>query len=114
MSGKLNNVWGIGILIIAGAIYLSAYVVDKTEFAIEILLGDPVDIIMEPGLNFKLPFVSRVIYMENRLQAYDADPGAVFTQDKKEMKISSSTSFSKFTAMIFKLVRSKSTMERDQ
>ena len=87
MFGKLKNIWGIGILIIASAIYLSAYVVDKTEYAIEILLGDPVDIVMEPGLNFKFPFVSRIIYMENRLQDYDADPGAVFTKDKKEMKV---------------------------
>ena len=87
MSGKLTNVLGIGIFIIAGSIYLSSYIVDKTEYAIEILLGDPVDIVMEPGLNFKLPFVSRIIYMENRLQDYDADPGAVFTKDKKEMKV---------------------------
>ena len=87
MFGKLNSIWGLGILIIAGAIYLSAYIVDKTEYAIEILLGDPVDIVMEPGLNFKVPFVSRIIYMENRLQDYDADPGAVFTKDKKEMKV---------------------------
>ena len=83
----MNNILGIATLIIAGAFYLSAYVVDKTEYAIEILLGDPVDIVMEPGLNFKLPFVSRIIYMENRLQDYDADPGAVFTKDKKEMKV---------------------------
>ena len=87
MSGKLANIWGIVILLIAGAFYLSAYIVDKTEYAIEILLGDPVDIVMEPGLNFKLPFVTRIIYMENRLQDYDADPGAVFTKDKKEMKV---------------------------
>ncbi len=84
MSGKLNNILGIGILIIAGATYLSAYVVDKTEYAIEILLGDPVDIVMEPGLNFKLPFVTRIIYMENRLQDYDADPGAVFTKRQRK------------------------------
>ncbi len=87
MNSKLSNIWGLGILIIAGALYLSAYIVDKTEYAIEILLGDPVDIVMEPGLNFKLPFVTRIIYMENRLQDYDADPGAVFTKDKKEMKV---------------------------
>ena len=87
MSRKLTNILGIGIFIIAGAIYLSSYIVDKTEYAIEILLGDPVDIVMEPGLNFKVPFVSRIIYMENRLQDYDADPGAVFTKDKKEMKV---------------------------
>ena len=87
MNIKFSNIWGIGIVLIAGTIYLSAYIVDKTEYAIEILLGDPVDIVMEPGLNFKLPFVTRIIYMENRLQDYDADPGAVFTKDKKEMKV---------------------------
>ena len=87
MLGKLGNIWGIGVFIIIGSIYLSAYIVDKTEYAIEIMLGDPVDIVMNPGLNFKLPFASRIIYMENRLQDYDADPGAVFTKDKKEMKV---------------------------
>ena len=87
MSGNLPKFGGIIILLAASAIYLSTYIVDKTQYAIEILLGDPVDIVMEPGLNFKLPFVSRIIFMENRLQDYDADPGAVFTKDKKEMKV---------------------------
>ena len=87
MSGKLSKFGGIIILLAVGTIYLSTYIVDKTQYAIEILLGDPVDIIMEPGLNFKVPFVTRIIFMENRLQDYDADPGAVFTKDKKEMKV---------------------------
>ena len=87
MFGKMSNIWGLVILLLAAAVYLSAYIVDKTEYAIEILLGDPVEIVMKPGLNFKFPFVSRIIYMENRLQDYDADPGAVFTKDKKEMKV---------------------------
>ena len=65
MSGKLSNIGGILLLLVAGSIYLSTYVVDKTQYAIEILLGDPVDIVMEPGLNFKIPFVSRIIFMEN-------------------------------------------------
>jgi len=87
MSGKLSKFGGIIILLAVGTIYFSTYIVDKTQYAIEILLGDPVDIVMEPGLNFKLPFVTRIIFMENRLQDYDADPGAVFTKDKKEMKV---------------------------
>ena len=85
--GICQNLGGLLSYIAAGAIYLSTYIVDKTQYAIEILLGDPVDIVMEPGLNFKLPFASRIIFMENRLQDYDADPGAVFTKDKKEMKV---------------------------
>ena len=87
MSEKLTKFGGIIILIAISTIYLSTYIVDKTQYAIEILLGDPVDIVLEPGLNFKLPFVSRIVFMENRLQDYDADPGAVFTKDKKEMKV---------------------------
>ena len=84
---KNSNFIGIVTLFFVGAIYLSTYIVDRTQFAIEILLGDPVQIVMKPGLNFKIPFVSRIIFMENRLQDYDADPGAVFTKDKKEMKV---------------------------
>jgi len=87
MSGNMSKFGGIITLLAVGTIFLSTYIVDKTQYAIEILLGDPVDIIMEPGLNFKLPFVTRIIFMENRLQDYDADPGAVFTKDKKEMKV---------------------------
>ena len=87
MSGNLSKFGGIIILLAVGTIFLSTYIVDKTQYAIEILLGDPVDIVLEPGLNFKLPFVTRIVFMENRLQDYDADPGAVFTKDKKEMKV---------------------------
>ena len=87
MSEKLIKFGGIIVFLAIGTIYLSTYIVDKTQYAIEILLGDPVDIVLEPGLNFKLPFVTRIVFMENRLQDYDADPGAVFTKDKKEMKV---------------------------
>ena len=87
MSEKLTKFGGIILLLAISTIYLSTYIVDKTQYAIEILLGDPVDIVLEPGLNFKLPFISRIVFMENRLQDYDADPGAVFTKDKKEMKV---------------------------
>ncbi|MBT5485961.1 MAG: protease modulator HflC [Deltaproteobacteria bacterium] len=87
MSEKLTKFGGIILLLAISTIYLSTYIVDKTQYAIEILLGDPVDIVLEPGLNFKFPFVSRIVFMENRLQDYDADPGAVFTKDKKEMKV---------------------------
>ena len=101
MSRKLTSYGGIIILLAVGAIYLSTYIVDKTQFAIEILLGDPVDIVMEPGLNFKLPFASRIIYMENRLQDYDADPGAVFTKDKKEMKVDTYSKWRVFNPLKF-------------
>ena len=50
MSGKLTNFGGIIALLAVGVIYLSTYIVDKTQYALEILLGDPVDIVMELSL----------------------------------------------------------------
>jgi len=101
MSGKLSKFGGIIILLAVGTIFLSTYIVDKTQYAIEILLGDPIDIIMEQGLNLKLPFVTRIIFMENRLQDYDADPGAVFTKDKKEMKVDTYSKWRVFDPLKF-------------
>jgi len=78
------------LLFIAGAVaigivYLSTFIVDRTQYAVEIRLGDPVSVHMEPGLKFKMPFLTKVFYVDNRLLSYDADPGSVFTEDKKEM-----------------------------
>ena len=50
-------------------------------------MGDVVDTVKDPGLEFKIPFITRIEYLENRIQDFDADPGPVFTKDKKEMKV---------------------------
>lgn len=85
-NNLINSLVLLGV-IAAGAIYLSTYIVDKTQYAIEIRLGTPVDILKTPGLKWKVPFVTRIFYVDNRLLTYDADPGSVFTKDKKEMVV---------------------------
>ena len=84
---KLNTVnLLVGLVIaVSGVFYLGTYIVDKTQYAIEIRLGDAVDTVTDPGLEFKVPFITRIFYVENRIQDFDADPGSVFTKDKKEM-----------------------------
>lgn len=61
--------------------------VDITEFAIEIRLGEPQRIISEPGLYFKLPFITDIQKVDKRLLTYDAAPGAIITRDKKTMLV---------------------------
>ena len=73
------------VIAVSGVFYLGTYIVDKTQYAIEIRLGDAVDTVTDPGLEFKVPFITRIFYVENRIQDFDADPGSVFTKDKKEM-----------------------------
>ena len=57
---KLNTVnLLVGLLIaVSGVFYLGTYIVDKTQYAIEIRLGDAVDTVTDPGLEFKVPFIT--------------------------------------------------------
>ena len=63
------------------------YVVDLTETAIVVRLGEPVQTITEPGLRFKVPFIEEVTYFDKRLLDYDVPPQDVITLDKKTIRI---------------------------
>jgi len=79
----------IGILVVAVLILvnLAFFTVDQTEQAIVVQLGKPVNVITEPGLHFKLPFIQEVIFFEKRLLVYDAAPAEILTQDKKNLVV---------------------------
>ena len=54
---KLNTVnLLVGLVIaVSGVFYLGTYIVDKTQYAIEIRLGDAVDTVTDPDSNSKYP-----------------------------------------------------------
>lgn len=81
-------------LIIIGVVFLvliiggsPLFIVDVTETAIVVQLGKPVRTVIEPGLQFKVPFVQNVIHFDKRLLDYDATSQDVITQDKKTLLI---------------------------
>ena len=87
---KAVNSLKILIAVVVGVIVVytaTAFVIDQTEYGVKIRLGDPVSIYKEPGLNFRIPFITRIFVVDNRLLTYDADPGSIFTKDKKEMVV---------------------------
>lgn len=63
------------------------YVVDLTETAIVVQLGEPVRTVIEPGLKFKIPFIQEVTYFDKRLIDYDVPARDVITEDKKTILI---------------------------
>jgi len=78
----------VGILVGISILYSSfVFVVDQTEYAVKIRLGDPVETIVTPGIRFKVPGLHEIIKFDKRLLLYDADPGSIFTKDKKEMVV---------------------------
>ncbi len=79
----------LGIIVISIVILLSQsfYKVDQTQSALVIQLGKAVKVVDTPGLNFKKPFVQKVIYFDKRLLIYDATPSVIITKDKKNLVV---------------------------
>jgi membrane protease subunit HflC len=70
----------IGAAILALLLASSAYVVDQAEQAIIVQFGEPVgDIVTEPGLHWKLPFIQEVRRFDKRLLAWDGDVSQIPT-----------------------------------
>lgn len=67
--------------------FQTLFTVDQTQQAIVIQLGKPVEGINGPGLHFKVPFIQRVVYFENRVLVYDAAPTEILTRDKKNLVV---------------------------
>lgn len=61
----------------------SIFIVNETEKALVLQLGDPVDRIFGPGLHFKIPFIQKVIFFDARILDYDARAAEALTSDKK-------------------------------
>lgn len=50
--------------------YNACFMVRQTEMALVTQFGNPVSIVLTPGLNFKMPFVQTVEYFDKRLLEY--------------------------------------------
>ena len=82
---KLNK-FILPILIAAGfAIYLSLFVVKEINQAIVLQFGDPKKIISKPGLQFKIPFIQNVVFIDRRILSLDPAPEEVIASDQKRL-----------------------------
>ena len=63
---------------------LILFTVTEIQQAVVTQFGEPVRVITEPGLYFKLPDpIQKVNYFDKRLLDYDANPDPIYTKDKK-------------------------------
>lgn len=89
MSRNLLVVLGV-VVIVAGIVATSAaFVVRQTEQAIVLMFGDPKQVIKEPGLHFKLPFVQNVVYFESRILDFAPPQEEIIAADQKRLVVDS-------------------------
>ena len=73
------------IAVIAATVFFSIFIVKEVNQAIVLQFGDPKRIITNPGLNFKLPFIQNVVFLDKRILNLDAPPEEVIASDQKRL-----------------------------
>ncbi len=89
--------WLQGLIVVCGVLLIlffsSVYVVYQPEQAIVLQFGEPVRLVNEPGLKFKVPFIQNVVFYDSRLLNLDPPAQEVVLNDKKRLDVDSFTRY---------------------
>ncbi len=76
----------IPVFVVLGLIaYNALFVVQEINQAIVLQFGDPKKIITKPGLNYKIPFIQNVVFLDRRVLNLDNPPEEVIAADQKRL-----------------------------
>ncbi|MFG1296822.1 MULTISPECIES: protease modulator HflC [Xanthobacter] len=86
-----NHVFG-GVLAILAVIalvvvYSSAFIVNQTQQALVLRLGEPLEPVTTPGLHWKAPFIDSVVYLDNRILDLENPSQEVIASDQKRIVV---------------------------
>jgi membrane protease subunit HflC len=87
---RLNLVGGIvaALLVVALIVaYSTLFTVYQTRQALVVRLGDPVRVVTQPGLNYKLPLIDTVIPIDNRILDLENPAQEVIASDQKRLVV---------------------------
>ena len=73
------------IVVLGITAFQSFFIVQEINQAIVLQFGDPKKIVNKSGLNFKLPFIQNVAYLDKRVLNLDNPPEEVIAADQKRL-----------------------------
>jgi membrane protease subunit HflC len=101
MNRKLLAVIGV-VLVIGGILAMSSFfIVDQTEQALVLQLGQPRRVIREPGLWIKRPFIENVIDYDNRVLDFEPPHEEVIVSDQKRLVADTYTRYRIVNPLLF-------------
>ena len=71
----------------------SVYIVYQPEQAIVLQFGEPMRVVQDAGLKFKVPFIQNVVFYDKRLLNLDPPAQEVVLNDKKRLDVDSFTRY---------------------
>jgi modulator of FtsH protease HflC len=75
------------LLLLAIVGYSSVFTVQQTEQALVVRFGRPVDVVTDPGLHFKAPFIDTVIPVDKRILDLENPAQEVIASDQKRLVV---------------------------
>jgi modulator of FtsH protease HflC len=89
-------------LVVAGVFAMSSlFIVEQTEEALVLRLGEVRDVVPSPGLKMKLPFIENVIFYDNRLLDFEPPPEEVIVSDQKRLVVDTYTRYRITNPLLF-------------
>ncbi len=102
-SGPRYSLWALIFVLGFGALtlYLTAFSVHQTRYALVLQLGDPRRAIDVPGLHFKLPFIQNVVFIDRRILDLDLPAEEVIASDQKRLVVDAFLKYRIFEPLAF-------------
>ena len=80
----------VALLIVLIGVGSSAFVVQQTQLALVLRFGEPVlgrGLITSPGLHFKIPFIEKVVFLDNRILDLETSKQEVLASDNNRIDV---------------------------
>ena len=87
---RLNVVGGVIVVLVIAALtiaYLALFTIYPTQQALVLRLGKPEQVITQPGLHVKAPFIDTVVYIDKRILDLESPPQEVIASDQKRLVV---------------------------
>ncbi|HQS47750.1 MAG: protease modulator HflC [Rhizobiales bacterium 24-66-13] len=83
----LGGVLAVIAVVVLIGLYSSAFIVNQTQQALVLRLGDPLTPITSPGLHWKIPFIDSVVYLDKRILDLENPSQEVIASDQKRLVV---------------------------
>ena len=101
MSHRILALIGV-VLVVAGILLTSSFfIVDQTEQALVLQLGEVRRVIREPGLQMKRPFIENVISYDKRVLDFEPPHEEIIVSDQKRLVVDSYTRYRITNPLLF-------------
>ncbi len=89
MKRKATVFLSILVVLLVTVLTSAVFFVDQRAQVLVLQFGDPVKVVQDPGLNFKIPFVQNVVRFDKRILLFDNAAEEIIAADRKRLIVDS-------------------------